>query len=99
MDPLIFTLHLVWEQPGTLIGYTHKLEGGLVSSHVISCNVASSSAEALGEGPHHYVNIGRVHPPVLTHTPACGPHGTNAVSLVQIQVSLGGVNKILHVHK
>ena len=57
-------------------------------THVIGSNVTSAGSEALGERSHHDVHIGRVTPPVLDHAPSAGSHGSNTVSLVQIQVSL-----------
>ena len=55
---------------------------------MIGCNVATSCSEALGEGAHHDINIGRVYPPVLTHSPASGSHGSNTVGLVQVHIRL-----------
>ena len=52
------------------------------------CYVSSAGSKALGERAHHYVDIGRVYPPVLSHTAAGPAHGTNAVSLIQIYIGL-----------
>ena len=62
-------------------------------THIVGCYVASATSKTLGEGPHHYVNVGRVYPPVLHHTSASFPHCSNAVCLIQVQISLYKVGK------
>ena len=51
-------------------------------------DVASTGTKALGESTHHYVNVSRINAPVLCHTTTSLPHGSNAVSLVQVNVRL-----------
>ena len=53
-------------------------------------DVAAAGAKALGEGPHHEVDVCGVHPRVLAHAAAAGPQGANAVRLIQVQVALQG---------
>lgn len=55
---------------------------------MVSSDVASTTTKALGEGTHQNVNITRVHPPVVTHTPPRLPNSTNAVGFVQVEIGL-----------
>ena len=52
------------------------------------CNVSTGCTKALCECSHHDIDISRVHPPVLSHTPSCLPHRSNTVSLVKVEVNL-----------
>ena len=75
--------------PSTATTYMYvALDYNLIIAHMTGCNVSSAGSKALGERPHHYVNIGRVYPPVLSHSTASPAHSTNAVSLIQVYIGL-----------
>lgn len=50
------------------------------------CNVPSCRPKRLGEGAHQDVHITEADPHMLTHSPACGSHGTNRMRLIYVQV-------------
>ena len=68
------------------MGTTSKM----INDHVTSGYVTAAGAEALGKRAHHDVNVGGVHAPILAYSASAFAHATDAVRLVQINVSLDG---------
>lgn len=65
-------------------------------TYVIGSNVASTASEALGEGAHQDVHVGRIHAPVLGDATPSLTHRTYAVGLVQVDVCLWGEERKCH---
>lgn len=60
----------------------------VVTACLISSDVAAHGAEGLREGAHQNINISWVNAPVVSHTTSTTAKSADAVSLVNVEVSL-----------